>query len=123
MGVLGFLSVLLAAVGLYSVMAYAVNERRQEIAIRMALGARPLDVVAMVLRQSMLLALGGLLLGSIAALTTGRILSGMLFGISAADPRSFGNAALLISLVALLAAFIPGHRATRVTPMNALRDQ
>lgn len=123
MSALGVLAMLLAAGGLYSVMAYAVSERRQEIGIRMALGARPAAVLRMVLRQALTLAFAGLLLGAASTLAASRLLAGMLVGITPADPRTYLGAAILLAAVALLAGYLPARRATRVSPITALRTQ
>jgi predicted permease len=120
---LGLISLLLSAVGLYSVVNYAVSQRTREIGIRMALGAQPGDVVKMVLRQGLLLTLGGLLAGVGAGLVFTRMVASMLLDISPADPLTFAAAALLLGTVTLLASYIPARRAARVDPMVALRDQ
>ena len=123
MSALGLLAMLLAAVGLYSLMAYAVSERRQEIGIRMALGASPSNVVGAVLRRAMALVAAGLLVGGAAALGVARMARSMLVGIGAADPPAFAGAAVLLALVGLVAGYIPARRATRVAPMSALRSE
>jgi predicted permease len=121
LGVLGALSLLLAAVGLYSVMAYAVSQRRNEIGIRMALGARMGDVLAMVMCQGMLLTAAGLAAGLLAALATARLVGRMLVNVSASDPLIFSGAVVFLGLVALLACYLPARRAAKVDPMTALR--
>lgn len=131
--VLGSLAVLLAAIGLYSVMAYSVVQRTHEIGIRMALGARPEDVLHMVVRQGLTLVSVGLLVGLGLALAAARGLSaisfagsamgngGKLLGVSATDPLIYLGAALFLTGVAALAAYIPARRAANVEPMEALR--
>lgn len=120
-GGLGVLSLLLAAIGLYSVMAYAVMERTQDIGIRMALGAEPGDVLGMVLRQGMKLLFAGLLAGAAAA--AARAISGMLVNLSSLDPITFLAAAAFLAVVALTACYLPARRATKVDPITALRAQ
>jgi predicted permease len=115
------LAILLAAIGLYGLISYSVAERTNEIGIRMALGARPVDVLGMVLRQGAKLALTGAAVGIIAGLLLMRAMQSVLYGVSAADPVSFAGAAVLLLLIALVACFVPAYRATRVDPMIALR--
>jgi putative ABC transport system permease protein len=117
------LGVLLAAVGLYGVMAYAVSQRRREIGIRMALGARRGDVLGMVLRQGMALVALGMVAGLIGAQSLGRMMQSLLYNISPADPATLVAIALLLCAVALLACWLPARRATRVNPMEALRHE
>jgi predicted permease len=120
---LGVMCLFLAALGLYSVMSCAVNQRAQEIGVRMAMGARPADVIGMLLRQGMLLALTGLAAGSAAAFAVTRLVSGMLIHVGASDPATFLSAAVFLALVALVATWLPARRATRIDPMIALRQQ
>ncbi len=117
------LALLLAAVGIYSVLAYGVRRRGREIGIRMALGARPADVMRMMLLQGMRPALLGLAIGLGAALALGRVLSGLIYGVSASDPATFAAVAVLLCLVALIACLAPARRATRVHPLRALREE
>lgn len=123
MSALGLMCLLLAAVGIYSVMSYAVSQRTQEIGIRLAMGARPADVITMVVRQGMRLALAGLVLGTGVALAATRAVASMLIGVNATDPATFGGASLFLLLVALAATWLPAHRATRIDPMAALRQE
>ena len=115
------IALVLAAVGLYSVMAYSVTQRTQEIGIRMALGARPRDVLDDILRRGIALTVVGLLIGIAAALAVTHVVRSMLVNVRAADPVTFAGAALLLVLVALVASYVPARRATRVDPMVALR--
>jgi ABC-type antimicrobial peptide transport system permease subunit len=121
MGTLGLMCLLLAAMGLYSVMSYTVSQRIPEIGIRMAMGARPWNVIAMVVGQGMALALAGMAVGTVAAFATTRLVASMLFRVDAADPASFVLAGLFLGAVALLATWLPAFRATRIDPMRALR--
>jgi ABC-type antimicrobial peptide transport system permease subunit len=123
LAVLALTSLLLSAVGLYSVITYAVSQRTHEIGIRIALGARPGDVVSMVIRQGMLLTLAGLLAGCAGALAAMRLVASMLVNVSAADPATYAAAALLLGAVALLACYLPARRAAKVDPIVALRHQ
>jgi putative ABC transport system permease protein len=115
------LAALLAAVGIYGVMAYAVAQRTREIGVRMALGARPETVMGMVLKQGLGLALIGVVLGVGASLALTRLMGGMLFGVKASDPATFVLVAVGLTAVALGACWIPARRATRVDPVIALR--
>ena len=121
MGALGLLCLMLAALGLYSVMSYTVSQRIPEIGIRMAMGARPRNVIAMVVGQGMALALAGMAAGAAAAFAATRLVASMLFGVDAADPATFLLAGLFLSAVALVATWLPAFRATRIDPMMALR--
>ncbi len=121
--VVGLVCLLLAAVGLYSVVSYAVSQRTQEFGIRMALGASPWDVARMVAAESLRLAAPGLLVGTAAALAAARAVGGMLVGVDAADPLTFGASALFLLAVTLLASYWPARRAVAVDPMTAVRCQ
>jgi ABC-type antimicrobial peptide transport system permease subunit len=118
---LGALALLLAMMGLYSVMTYAVSQRTREIGIRMALGAQIQDVLNMVLRQGLILVLVGIGLGLGVSLLVTRALASLLLGIGTTDPFTFGVVAAVLLVVALLACYIPARRATRVDPLKALR--
>jgi predicted permease len=117
----GLLAMVLAAIGLYGVMAYSVTQRTREIGIRMALGAQRHNVLRLVLSQGIMLTLIGILLGAGGAFWLTRLTKSMLFGVSATDPATFIAIALLLSAVALLATYIPARRATKVNPLIALR--
>jgi len=115
------LALVLACVGLYGVISYAVAQRTHEIGVRMALGAQPLDVLRLVLRQGMVLTIAGLLVGIAVGLVATRVLSDMLFGVTPRDPLTFVGVPLLLLLVAFFACYIPARRATRIDPLAALR--
>ena len=115
-------SVLMAAGGLFGVMTYAVHRRTQEIGIRVALGAKPLDIRMLVLGEGVLLTSIGLALGVVAALGLTRVLESQLFGVSASDPTVFIGGSAFLLLVALAACFFPARRATGLDPMVALRE-
>ncbi len=117
------LSLVLAGVGLYGVIAYMARQRTQEIGIRMALGARPTDVLRLVVGRGMLLSLVGVGLGLLGAWATTRTMGSLLFEVSATDPWTFGMLALLVMAVTLLATWLPARRATFVDPLVALRGE
>jgi putative ABC transport system permease protein len=119
-GGFALIALLLAALGLFSVMAYAVAQRRREIGIRMALGAQPSDVRRLVVSQALGMGLAGLGLGLAGALAVARLLGSLLFSVSANDPVTFAGVCGLLLLVVLAAAYLPARRATRVDPMVAL---
>jgi putative ABC transport system permease protein len=115
------LALLLAAVGIYGVMAYFVAQRTHEIGTRMALGAEPKDVLRLILGQGARLALFGVVLGVLAALVLTRFMVSILFGVSASDPLTFVGVAILLAFIALAACYIPARQAMRIDPMVALR--
>jgi len=117
----GVLATLLAAIGLYGVMAYSVARRTGEIGVRMALGAVPVDVLRLVLFGAVRLAAAGIVVGLAAALAAGKLVESQLFGIKASDPVIYIGAALLLALVALIAAGVPAWRAARIDPVSALK--
>jgi putative ABC transport system permease protein len=117
------LAVLLAAVGLYGLMAYSVSQRTQEIGVRMALGAEPREIRRMVLKEGLRLGLWGLLAGWLAALAVARVLESELFGVMAWDPVTYVGVAIILLAVMALASYLPARRATRVDPLRALRHE
>jgi predicted permease len=121
LGVFGTTALLLATLGVYSVISYLVMQRRQELAVRVALGAQTQDLLRLVLRQGAVLAVTGVVVGVVATLALTRLLSGLLFGVRPTDPLSFGAVALLLTLVALVASWVPARRASSVDPMEVLR--
>ncbi len=116
-------ALVLTGIGLYGVLAYAVAVRTREIVIRMALGARRGDILAMVVRRGLVLAATGVVIGLAAALLVTRLLRALLFHVAPSDPATFAGAGLLLGAVALLASFVPAYRATRFEPMQALRGE
>ena len=121
LSIFALVAMLLAAIGLYGVMSYSVAQRTHEIGIRMALGARRPDVLALIVKQGMALALMGIAAGAMLALGMTRLIAGMLFGITATDPLTFVGVAALLGTVAFLANYLPARRASKVDPMVALR--
>ncbi len=121
LSIFGILALVLASVGIYGVMSYAVSQRTREFGIRMALGAQPSDVLTLVLRQGMRLVGLGVAIGLAAALWTTRLAAALLVGVSATDPATFAAIALLLASVAAFASFLPARRATRIDPTIALR--
>ena len=121
---LGFFSaiaVLLAAVGIYGVISYSVAQRTQEIGIRLALGAQPVDVLQMVLAQGGRLSIAGLAIGLLVGAGLTRLMSKLLYSVSALDPTIFAVMTITVALVALLACYIPARRSLQIEPMTALR--
>jgi putative ABC transport system permease protein len=122
-GAFSALSLALAALGLYAVISYTVVQRRQEIGIRMALGARAEHVLRSVLRQGLALSAAGVAIGALAALWLGQFLSGLVFGVGTTDPATFAGVALLLVLTALVASLVPALRATHLDPASVLRSE
>ena len=123
LGVFGVLALTLAIVGLYGVMSYSVSQRTREIGVRMALGARRWDVVRLILGQGLRLTLTGMAIGLICSVALTWVLRSVLYGISATDPVSFLAVAMALTMVALVASYVPARWATRVDPMRALRTE
>ena len=122
-GVLALLALLLAAVGTYSVMSYAVSRRTHEIGVRIALGAGRTEITRMVIRDGLRLALLGVSAGTVIALLATDLLRHLLIGVGPRDPAAFAAAAALLSIVAVAACLIPARRAARVDPMVAMRTE
>jgi len=115
------LAVMLAAIGIYGVLAYIVTERVQEIGVRLAIGASPRDVVRLFVREGAMFTAVGLVIGLAGALAAARALTSLLFGVGAADPSTFAGVAVALAAVALVASYVPARRAARIDPMTALR--
>ncbi|MBV8832930.1 MAG: FtsX-like permease family protein [Acidobacteriaceae bacterium] len=122
LSVFGLLALGLANIGLYGILAYSVNQRKREIGLRMALGAAQASVLRLVLKQGMSLVMTGVLIGFAAALLVGRVISRMLYGVSAGDPVSVAGAAVVLLTAALLACYLPARCASHVDPLLALRE-
>jgi ABC-type antimicrobial peptide transport system permease subunit len=122
-GVFGMLALALAAVGIYGVVAYGAKQRTHEIGIRMALGAQPVDVMRIVVGEGMRLAVIGLVVGVVASVGSTRLMSSLLFGVRATDPLTFAVVAILLTLVALVACYLPARRAMRLDPLVALHHE
>jgi putative ABC transport system permease protein len=123
LALLATLGLVLAAIGAYGVMSYAVSQRTNEIGIRMALGAQSSDVVWLVLRRGIVIALVGLSVGVVVSLALGRVASALLFGAPTYDPIALVGSSLLLFTTACLACYLPVRRATRIDPLVALRSE
>jgi putative ABC transport system permease protein len=121
LGSFGILAIVLAAIGIYGVMSYVVAGRTREVGVRVALGAARSDVLLLMMKQGMSLALIGLGLGLLAAFGVAQLIVKLLFGVNPTDPVTFAGVALLLALVAALACYLPARRATKVDPLVALR--
>jgi ABC-type antimicrobial peptide transport system permease subunit len=122
LGIFSATALALAVIGIYGVLAYSVAQRRQELGIRLALGAERGDILRLVVRQGLKLAIAGIAIGLIAALLLTRLISGMLYKVGALDLTTFALAPLIFLFIALLASYLPAQRATKVDPMEALRE-
>jgi ABC-type antimicrobial peptide transport system permease subunit len=122
-GVLGGLALLLAAIGLYGVMSYAVSQSTRELGLRMALGAGPSNVLRLVLSRGLLLTTAGIIIGIALALLLTRLLGGLLYQVSPRDPLAFAAAFAVMTVASAAACFLPAWRAARVDPMAALRHE
>jgi putative ABC transport system permease protein len=123
MAVFAFTALMLAAIGIYSVIAYSVARRTREIGVRMALGATPSGVLALIVRQGSRPVVAGIAVGLASAFALTRVLEGMLFGVTARDPLTFGAGVLALSVVAAVACLVPAWRASRIDPLMALRHE
>jgi ABC-type antimicrobial peptide transport system permease subunit len=122
-GFFGFLAAVLVVVGLYGVLSYFITQRRNEIGIRIALGAHRWQVIALVMRDTAVMLLVGVVFGTILALLAGRSASAMLFGLRAYDPATLGFAVGLLAVIAALASWLPARNAANLDPVAALRSE
>jgi putative ABC transport system permease protein len=123
LGVFAIVALTLASVGLYGVVSHGVTERTHEIGVRMALGAQPRHVLGLVVRQGLSMAMIGTVIGVAGAFALSRSVQGLLFGVTATDPVTFGAVVVMLLGVALVACYVPAWRATRVDPSTALRAE
>jgi ABC-type antimicrobial peptide transport system permease subunit len=121
MSVFAVVALLLAALGIYGVMAFVVGQRAQEFGIRLALGAKPRDILGLAFRPGLILTATGTVVGLGASIIVMRLMSSLLFGVSASDPMTFAVVPVLLGIVTMAACFVPARRATRVSPMEVLK--
>jgi putative ABC transport system permease protein len=119
--IFGAVALALAAIGVYGIISYGVTQRVQEVGVRMALGAQTGDVLRLIVGQGLKLVLVGIALGAVAAFATTRLISDLLYQVSATDPLTFGATSLLIMGIALLACYVPARRAASTDPIEAIR--
>jgi ABC-type antimicrobial peptide transport system permease subunit len=117
------LALVLAIVGIYGVMSYSVSQRTREIGVRLALGARPRELIAMVVRRGMMLAAIGVTLGLVGAIAATRLMTDLLFGVTPTDPATLGAAVVALILSSLLATYVPAARAATVAPASVLKAE
>jgi ABC-type antimicrobial peptide transport system permease subunit len=123
LGAFASIALLLSAIGIYGVMAYTVGRRTSEIGIRMALGARPINILRLIVGESVMLTLLGASLGLAGAYAVTRVMKSLLFGVTSTDPFTFAGVTLLLCFVAVLASYIPARRASHVDPLVAFRHE
>ena len=120
--IFGGVALLLAGIGLYGVMSYAVSQSRRELGLRMALGANAADLLRIVMGRGLALTFSGIAAGAVAALVLTRLMGDLLYAVSPRDPQSFGSALVIMTAAAAVACFVPAWRAMRTDPVRALRD-
>ena len=123
LGVFAVVAVLVAAIGIYGVMAYSVTQRTREIGLRIALGAQRNEVVRLIVREGMTVGLAGVGLGLAGAIGLSRVLTTLVFGVQVRDPETFAGVAVVLTVVALAACSVPARKASAVDPIIALRDE
>ena len=121
LGIFASVALVLATIGIYGVMAYLVNQGTRELGIRMALGATPRNILNLVVRQGMALAVAGVTIGLLAAFLLTRLIQSLLFGVNASDPITFAGISVLLAIITLIACYIPARRAARIDPLVSLR--